>query len=69
MNRLLQPACNFMPPKAKAIPVTDTLHGHQITDPYRWLQDADSPRLSNSSPNRTLTPGKCFESAPASITP
>jgi len=25
-------------------PVTETLHGVEITDPYRWLEDQDSPR-------------------------
>jgi prolyl oligopeptidase len=31
------------PPKTKAEPVTETLHGVQITDPYRWLENGDSP--------------------------
>ncbi len=31
------------PPKTKAEPVTETLHGVQITDPYRWLEDQNSP--------------------------
>ncbi len=37
------------PPAAPAIPVsevrpvTETLHGVEITDPYRWLEDQDSP--------------------------
>src|SRR5579863_8400922 len=30
------------PPKAKVEPVTDDLHGHKITDNYRWLEDATS---------------------------
>ena len=25
-------------------PVTETLHGATITDPYRWLEDQNSPR-------------------------
>jgi prolyl oligopeptidase len=29
----------FDPPKTKAIPVVDTLHGVQLTDNYRWLED------------------------------
>jgi prolyl oligopeptidase len=29
----------FNPPKTKAIPVVDTLHGVQLTDNYRWLED------------------------------
>src|ERR1700687_3097616 len=31
------------PPKAKVDVVEETLHGHKITDPYRWLEDASSP--------------------------
>jgi len=30
------------PPKAKVDNVVDTIHGHQISDPYRWLEDANS---------------------------
>lgn len=30
------------PPSSK-VPVTDTLHGHQIVDAYRWLEDGKSP--------------------------
>ena len=31
------------PPKAKVDVVEDTLHGHKISDPYRWLEKSDSP--------------------------
>src|SRR5207245_2272658 len=31
------------PPKAKTEPVTETLHGQTITDPYRWLENAGDP--------------------------
>jgi prolyl oligopeptidase len=31
------------PPVTEAKPVTDNVSGHQITDPYRWLEDAKSP--------------------------
>jgi protease II len=31
------------PPPTPAHPVTDTLHGVAITDPYRWLEDQNSP--------------------------
>src|SRR4249920_3466030 len=31
------------PPKTKTAPITDTLHGVAITDPYRWLEDQNSP--------------------------
>jgi prolyl oligopeptidase len=32
------------PPHTPAEPVTETLHGMEITDPYRWLEDQNSPR-------------------------
>ncbi len=31
------------PPKTKVEPVTETIHGVSITDPYRWLEDQNSP--------------------------
>ena len=31
------------PPKAKVDIVTDDLHGHKISDPYRWMENGDSP--------------------------
>ena len=31
------------PPKAKVDDVVDTIHGHKIPDPYRWLEDTNSP--------------------------
>jgi len=31
------------PPPTKAEPVTETLHGTTISDPYRWLEEAKSP--------------------------
>lgn len=31
------------PPKAKVDNVVDTIHGQKIADPYRWLEDANSP--------------------------
>ncbi len=30
-------------PATKVDPVTETLHGVQVTDPYRWLEDQNSP--------------------------
>jgi prolyl oligopeptidase len=32
------------PPFTPIEPVTEVLHGLSITDPYRWLEDQDSPR-------------------------
>src|SRR5467141_3112676 len=31
------------PPKAKVQPVEDSLHGHKVTDPYRYLEDSANP--------------------------
>ena len=31
------------PPKAEKRPLTETMHGVEITDNYRWLEDATSP--------------------------
>lgn len=31
------------PPETKVIGVTDTVQGVSLTDPYRWLEDQDSP--------------------------
>jgi len=31
------------PPKTKVEPVTEAIHGVSITDPYRWLEDQNSP--------------------------
>jgi prolyl oligopeptidase len=32
------------PPTTQAKPVTDNVSGHEITDPYRWLEDGKSPQ-------------------------
>jgi len=36
-------ATPMAPPKAKVEVATDDLHGHKISDPYRWMENADSP--------------------------
>jgi prolyl oligopeptidase len=33
-------------PPAERRDVTDTIHGTQVRDPYRWLEDADSPQAT-----------------------
>src|SRR5208282_2242289 len=38
------PPAVLAPPPTQAEPVTETLHGVRITDPYRWLEDQNSPR-------------------------
>jgi prolyl oligopeptidase len=36
-------------PPAPREDVVDVLHGHEISDPYRWLEDADDPRTKEWS--------------------
>lgn len=38
------PALNLRPPTSLADPVTESIHGVPVTDPYRWLEDQNSPR-------------------------
>ena len=38
------PPAVVAPPPTQVEPVTETLHGVEITDPYRWLEDQNSPR-------------------------
>jgi len=37
----------IFPPQTQVEPVTELLHGVTITDPYRWLEDQDSPVTRN----------------------
>lgn len=30
------------PPSTKTVPTTETLHGHKLSDDYRWLEDVES---------------------------
>ena len=38
------PKLAMAPPYSQVEPVTEIMHGVTITDPYRWLEDQDSPR-------------------------
>jgi prolyl oligopeptidase len=38
------PPAVVAPPPTQTEPVTETLHGVEVTDPYRWLEDQNSPR-------------------------
>ena len=40
-------------PAARRLDLVEDLHGHRVADPYRWLEDADSPQTRQWSPPRT----------------
>src|SRR5260370_42051859 len=42
------------PPGTPVEPVTDILHGVPVTDPYRWLEDGNSPRTREWLEEQTL---------------
>ena len=41
------PPAVLAPPHTQVEPVTETLHGVEVTDPYRWLEDQNSARTRN----------------------
>lgn len=40
---LMLSAADFTPPPTRAEPVTEVIHGVAVTDPYRWLENQNSP--------------------------
>src|ERR1700689_4582275 len=36
--------CSSAPPFSSIEPVTELFHGVPVTDPYRWLEDQNSPQ-------------------------
>ena len=38
------------PPPTAVEPVTETLHGVELLDPYRWLEGSDAPEIAAPSP-------------------
>ena len=52
------------PPPTQAEPVTETLHGVQITDPYRWLEDQNSPRTRAWLEEQTAYTRAYFDAIP-----
>jgi prolyl oligopeptidase len=45
-NRLPPPAVRPAVPPTRTEDVADVLHGERVADPYRWLEDVDSPETA-----------------------
>ena len=52
------------PPFARRNPVTENLHGHQITDSYRWLEDAKSAETQRYVADQNAYTRSVLERAP-----
>jgi prolyl oligopeptidase len=58
------PPAVVAPPPTQAEPVTETLHGIEITDPYRWLEDQNSPRTRAWLEEQTAYTRAYFDAIP-----
>ena len=52
------------PPHSAVEPVTEMFHGVSVTDPYRWLEDQDSPRTRAWIKEQTLYARAYLDSIP-----
>jgi prolyl oligopeptidase len=52
------------PPLTPVEPVTELLHGVEITDPYRWLEDQNSPRTRKWLDEQAAYTGAYFATIP-----
>jgi prolyl oligopeptidase len=52
------------PPPTPVEPVKEVLHGVEVTDPYRWLEDQDSPRTRTWLEEQTAYTRAYFDSIP-----
>jgi prolyl oligopeptidase len=53
-----------LPPQTLIEPVTDILHGVPVTDPYRWLEDQNSPRTRKWLEEQAAYTKAYFDSIP-----
>lgn len=52
------------PPPTQVEPVTEVLHGVEVTDPYRWLEDQNSPRTRAWLEEQTAYTRAYFDTIP-----
>lgn len=52
------------PPPTPVDPVTEVLHGVEVTDPYRWLEDQNSPRTRAWLEGQTAYTRAYFDAIP-----
>src|SRR5580704_932372 len=52
------------PPYSAVESVTEVLHGVSVTDPYRWLEDQDSPRTRQWIEEQRLFARACLDHLP-----
>ena len=52
------------PPLTHVEPVTEILHGVEVTDPYRWLEDQNSPRTRKWIEEQTAYTRSYFDAIP-----
>ena len=51
-------------PKAKVEAVVDDYHGHKISDPYRWLEDGNSPETQRFSEEQNAFTRRVLDALP-----
>ncbi len=53
------------PPGSRRIAVTDTYHGVEVVDHYRWLEDWDAPRVRQWSDDQNAYARRILDALPA----
>ena len=59
------PALTFAPPPSPVETVIEIVHGHEISDPYRWLEDQDSARTRDWVAQQTRYARRYLDRIPA----